>query len=125
MQLTKKLKLKIDKYFDSKTPEEIYDILTSYGLKWHDFSIEKPPIGTEVIAYHHKWINEDFNPSGQRVGFLTDDGDFISAYWWDTQDDYIGLSHRSCDANEGFDHNSDNIKYIEPEWWMEIPKFPC
>lgn len=29
-----------------------------------------------------KWIDEDFNPNGTRVGFLGDDG-FISAEWND------------------------------------------
>lgn len=90
---------------------------------WYKFEDKKPPIGIEVIAFHHKWINEDFNPTGQRVGFYMSSGDFTSAYWWDIQDDYIGLAHWKCDDNNEFDHNSDNIKYIEPEYWAEMPKF--
>ena len=67
-------------------------------IVWHKFETEKPPVGVEVIAYHSKWINPDFNPIGQRVEFLNDEG-------------------------EEFDHDSDNIKYIDPEYWTEMPKF--
>lgn len=47
---------------------------------WHKYSEELPPIGIEVIAYNHKWVNQDFNPNGTRVGFRTSDDDFTSAY---------------------------------------------
>ena len=53
---------------------------------WYKFEDKKPPKGIEVIAYNSKWIDEDFNPTGQRVGFLSDLG-FTSAYWWDYQGD--------------------------------------
>ena len=87
-------------------------------IVWHSFETEKPPIGVLVIAYHHKWINEDFNPIGQRVGFVNEDGDFTSV-----QDDYIGLAHWKCDDGDEFDHDSDNIKYIDPEYWTEMPNY--
>ena len=45
------------------------------------------PIGEEVIAFNEKWIDEDFNPNGTRVGFMQDDG-FVSATWNDEQDCY-------------------------------------
>lgn len=35
------------------------------------------PYGQEVIGYNKEWVHEDFNPSGTRIGFLTDIG-FIS-----------------------------------------------
>ena len=34
-----------------------------------NYQEQKPPIGVEVIAYHHKWVDEDFNPNGTRIGF--------------------------------------------------------
>ena len=42
-----------------------------------NYQEQKPPIGVEVIAYHHKWVDEDFNPNGTRIGFLSDD-EFIN-----------------------------------------------
>ena len=37
---------------------------------WINFKEKEPPIGVEVIAYHHKWVDEDFNPNGTRRGDL-------------------------------------------------------
>lgn len=47
-------------------------------MKWNKVSEKELPYGEEVIAFNEKWIDEDFNPNGTRVGFLGDDG-FISA----------------------------------------------
>ena len=80
-----------------------------------------PPVGEEVIAYNHKWINEDFNPRGFRVGFRNDENDFISAYWWDYQDDYIAIAEWKCKDNPGF--SKELAENIFPEYWMKIPDF--
>ena len=40
--------------------------------KWINYKEQKPPYGVEVLAYHHEWVNEYFNPKGIRVGFLQD-----------------------------------------------------
>ena len=87
---------------------------------WYKFEDKKPPKGIEVIAYNSKWIDEDFNPTGQRVGFLSDLG-FTSAYWWDYQGDYVAIC--SGDDNDAFDPNGNTAKYTEPEFWAEMPKF--
>lgn len=42
----------------------------------------------EVLAYHEKWIDPDFNPDGIRTGFIGGDGAFISAKWCDSGDTY-------------------------------------
>lgn len=47
----------------------------------------------EVIGYHPDWIDPDFNPKGTRVGFMRDDGVFISAKWWDYQDAYVNCEN--------------------------------
>lgn len=78
-----------------------------------------PPVGVEVIAFNHKWINEDFNPKGTRVGFRTSNGDFISAYWWDYQDSYITIADWICRDNPEFSEELANS--IIPEYWIEIP----
>ena len=59
--------------------------------KWHKFSEELPPEGVEVIAYNMKWVDNDYNKNGVRVGFLNDGG-FVYAFYWDYQDDYIAIS---------------------------------
>ena len=82
---------------------------------WHKTSEEMPEFGVEVIAYHEKWIDEDFNPNGTRIGFLNENDDFTSVYWWDEQDCY--------EINDGNFYKSP-IDNIEPEFWAYIPKFP-
>ena len=100
-----------------------------YGVKWADshpkspwinYKEEKPPFGVEVIAYHHKWIDEDFNPNGTRIGFLLDDG-FVSAFWRDEQDCYETISKQHCESNKDFYAN--HIDNTEPEFWCPMPKF--
>ena len=39
------------------------------NVQWINYKEQKPPFGVEIIAYHHKWVDEDFNPNGTRVGF--------------------------------------------------------
>lgn len=87
---------------------------------WINYEEEKPPFGVEVIAYHHKWVDEDFNPNGTRVGFLGCDG-FISAFWWDYQDCYETISKSHCESNKDFYRS--HIDNTEPEFWLPIPKF--
>ena len=88
---------------------------------WINYKEEKPPFGVEVIAYHHKWIDEDFNPNGTRIGFLSDEG-FTSAFWWDYQDCYETISKQHCESNKDFYAN--HIDNIEPEFWCPFPKLP-
>jgi hypothetical protein len=101
--------------------------------KWINYKEQKPPYGVEVLAYHHEWVNEDFNPKGIRVGFLQDSlaedandnpYDFVSAYWWNYQDCYMTISKVNCNADENSKaFYQDHLDCIEPEYWMEIPSF--
>ena len=88
---------------------------------WINYKEEKPPFGVEVIAYHHKWVDEDFNSNGTRIGFLSDEG-FTSAFWWDYQDCYKTISKQHCESNKDFYAN--HIDNIEPEFWCPFPKLP-
>ena len=88
--------------------------------QWINYKEEEPPFGVEVIAYHHKWVDEDFNSNGTRIGFLSDDG-FISAFWWDEQDCYETISKQHCESNKDFFKR--HIDNTEPEFWFSIPKF--
>lgn len=91
-------------------------------MKWIKYSEQKPPMGQDVFAYHPDWIDEEYNPHGIRIGFqdLSDDenGDFVSAYYWGSQDCYMTISHGVCDNNPLID---DEIKTtIEPELWIPL-----
>lgn len=61
------------------------------------------PYGQEVIGYNKEWVHEDFNPSGTRIGFLSDVG-FHSAKWNNDQD--------CCDTpcEEGDDYETFQIQ---------------
>ena len=89
--------------------------------RYINYQEQRPPFGVEVIAYHHKWIDEDFNPRGIRVGFLGFDG-FISAFWYDEQDCYETISKQHCESNKDFYAN--HIDNIEPEFWCPFTKPP-
>lgn len=79
-----------------------------------------PPVGVEVLAYHHKWV-DDYTPEGIRVGFLDGDGEFMSAHWWDYQDCYITISKSICEDSPDFYQRL--IDNTEPEYWRYMPKF--
>lgn len=72
--------------------DEILSIINSLQQEepgvWVKIDAGHPlPYGQEVIGYNKEWVDEDFNPSGTRVGFLTDTG-FFSAKWVNDQDCY-------------------------------------
>ena len=111
---------------------EYADIQVAFeeGAKWADnhskspwlkYKDKKPEVGVEVIAFNPKWIDEDFNPNGTRIGFLSDDG-FTSAFWWDYQDCYETISKIHCESNKDFYRS--HIDNTEPEFWMPIPESP-
>ena len=114
--------------FETDREEQWYKVGLQEGLRisdanpkspWINYKEEKPSFGVEVIAYHHKWIYEDFNPNGTRIGFLSNDG-FTSAFWWDYKDCYETISKSHCDSNRDFYRNY--VDNVEPEFWMPIPK---
>lgn len=98
-------------------------------MTWINYNEQKPPLGIPVLAYHHLWVDEDFNPKGIREGFLTDNlasddstYDFVSAHWWNEQDCYMTISKIEIEGHEqGYSENI--LNSIEPEYWMEIPEF--
>lgn len=97
---------------------------------WHKTSEEMPEFGVEVIAYNEKWIDEDFNPNGTRVGFIQDDG-FTSANWNNEQDCYDTCSVEGDDYYQGVsgipgmdEYHKQFVKPNMPTHWMSIPKHP-
>ena len=114
--------------FETDREEWWFNIGLKHGLEaadanpkspWIKYKDEKPKVGVEVIAFHPKWIDEDFNPNGTRIGFLSDGG-FTSAFWWDYQDCYETISKMHCESNKDFYRS--HIDNTEPEFWMPIPK---
>lgn len=43
----------------------------------------------EVLAYNKEWVEADFNPKGVRIGYLTDEGNFVSAKYDPDGEDYV------------------------------------
>ena len=64
---------------------------------WIKIDADHPlPYGQEVIGYNKEWVHEDFNPSGTRIGFLSDIG-FHSAKWVNDHDCYATCSEEGDD----------------------------
>ena len=91
-------------------------------MEWNKVSEKKIPFGEEVIAFNEKWIDEDFNPNGTRIGFLQDDG-FISATWNDEQDCYDTCSEEGDDYYKGVscipgadEYHKQFLKLPAPHW---------
>lgn len=81
--------------------DEILDIINSLQQEesevWIKIDADHPlPDGQEVIGYNKEWVHEDFNPSGTRIGFLSDIG-FHSAKWINDQDYYATCSEEGDD----------------------------
>lgn len=85
---------------------------------WNKISEKELPYGEEVIAFNEKWIDEDFNPSGLRVGFLDDDG-FISTEWDEDCDCYC-TTYEEGDDVDAYGRKKPNM----PTHWMKMPTHP-
>lgn len=96
-------------------------IVKKNGLIWYKYCEgQLPQIGEEVLAFNEKWIDQDINPKGIRIGFRDSDG-FTSAYWWDMQDDYTAISNLREDLLSKYFQNQEGC--VDPEWWTHIPSF--
>ena len=81
--------------------DEILSIINSLQQEepgvWVKIDADHPlPLGQEVIGYNKEWVDEDFNPSGTRIGFLSGTG-FFSAKWNNDQDFYSTCSEEGDD----------------------------
>ena len=100
------------------------------SLAWNKVSEKEIPFGVELIAVDEKWIDEDFNPNGTRVGFIQDDG-FVSATWNNEDDCYDTCYEEGDDCSEGVSGTQGADEYHKqfakpnmPTHWMKMPTHP-
>lgn len=74
---------------------------------------ELPPAGVEVLLQNDKWIHEDFNTKGIRVGFKDDLSGWVSSYWCNVQDCYMT---RTSDEDNDFFELSKAEDQIPTHW---------
>lgn len=86
------------------------------GSDWISVEDQKPPVGTEVDAFNKEWIDEDFNPSGIRIGYMDDNGNFNSAKWDGQQDAYFLTTTGEKDW--------EGIIEVMPSHWRHRPSPP-
>lgn len=75
-----------------------------------------PPEG-EVLLYNEKWINEDWNPNGVRIGFYDDVSGWVSAYWCNYHDEY----HTRTSEDDDKQFEDFKGKNQIPTHWLPIP----
>ena len=99
-------------------------------MEWNKVSEVEIPFGEEVIAFNEKWIDEDFNPNGTRVGFIQDDG-FVSATWNDEEDCYDTCYDEGDDYYNDVsgipgadEYHNQFAKPNMPTHWMKMPTHP-
>ncbi|GEJ46038.1 hypothetical protein [Chryseobacterium sp. ON_d1] len=103
----------------SLIPYQLYGMENNNG--WTRVEDALPEEGFEVICFNERWIDEDFNPKGVRIGFLNGN-EWTTAHYWNYQDTYVTISHSNCDNDEEF---SDEIKdNIDPTHYMLIGNPP-
>ncbi|HEY4543565.1 MAG TPA: hypothetical protein VIG40_02880 [Tissierellaceae bacterium] len=104
-----------------RTPEDFFvdwgRIGADEAQRFIPFDEEMPPLNEIVLFSNNKWISEDFNPYGIRIGFRTTE-DFITAHWYDYQDCFETISHIDCDDNSYF--SKEIRESIKPTHWRPL-----
>lgn len=77
---------------------------------WIPVSVKPAEDEGEVLLYNKKWVDEDFNPKGIRIGYYNACSGWTSAYWLDEYDDYSTAE-------------SDIDNFHAPTHWMKLPSF--
>ncbi len=80
----------VSKTIIKETAKDCLTQIEEQSSNWIKISKNNPlPKFVEVLAYNKEWIEVDFNPKGVRIGYLTDEGNFISAKYEPDGEDYI------------------------------------
>lgn len=86
-------------------------------MKWIKLTEDnKPEEGQELLLFNEKWIDEDFNPKGIRIGFYSDAGGWITAYYCNIHDCYHTRISDEDDEQFKLSEGKDQI----PTHFMEI-----
>jgi len=79
---------------------------------------ELPPMdGQDILIKNEKWIDEDFNENGVRIGCYGD-GIWTSAYWCNTHDEYH--TRTSDEDDEAFEDSKAEDQI--PTHWRPIDR---
>ena len=73
--------------------------------------------GFEYLLYNEKWINEDYNPKGIRIGFLDDVSGWVTAKWCNYHDCY----HTRTSIEDDVMFEDFKCENQIPTHFMEIP----
>jgi len=76
--------------------EELQTLKSLHWIKMSDVPLLE---GIEVIGYNKEWVDEDFNPTGTRIGFINSEGWFTSAKWVNDLDCYATC----CEEGDDFE----------------------
>jgi hypothetical protein len=98
---------------------DVNHVLAPVIAGWISVKEKLPEAGFEVLLYNEKWICEDFNPKGIRIGCRDDLAGWYSAYWCNYHDEYHTRTTDE-DDKQFTDFKAENQI---PTHWMEIP--PC
>ena len=105
----------VNKINTTKSIVKIY--VTKRNIIGTLYSKQKPPIGLEVIGYNEEWIDK-FNSTGAHVGFVDNNGDFVSTYYCKLKEKYATVINNSCEER----FCSCKQKHItEPVYWTYFP----
>jgi len=87
---------------------------------WISVSERIPDQGIEVLLFSDKWIDEDFNPNGTRIGYLDGIAEWVSAYWCNYHDEY----HTRTSVEDDSMFAEVKAIYQIPTHWMPIKTNP-
>lgn len=73
---------------DLLSTKEDFKAGIEFAQRWIPIEEELPELGVEVLFKNEKWINEDYNPDGVRIGFRDDGAGYVTAYYCSYHDEY-------------------------------------
>jgi hypothetical protein len=96
--------------------EETTDKIMKILPRWVSINDKKPEQGIEVLFFNERWIDDDFNPKGIRIGFIDDVSGYVTAKWCNYHDEYH--TRDSAEDDKQFE-DFEAINQI-PTHWMPI-----
>lgn len=91
--------------------DKILKLFSDYKNEWISVEDRLPEEGYEVTGYNKDWVDDDFNPKGQRVCVYLHGIGWLCAKWVDCGDTYITLYE-------------EDDKDAAPTHWQPLPEPP-